>query len=1153
MPKGNSEFVHLHIHTQFSLLDGACQIDGLLDTAVAYEMPAISITDHGNMFGVVEFYQLAVDRGIKPIIGCEIYVAPTSRFEKSSQGIQEASFHLTLLAKNEKGYKNLIKLVTLGYLEGFYYKPRVDKELLKIYSDGIIALSGCLKGEIPYLIQNGQLNKAYRVAGEFNEIFGRGNFYFEIMDNKIPEQQKVNNALYDMSKRLNIGLVVTNDVHYLRKEHARAHEALLCIQTQTTLDDPNRFRFQTDEFYFKSAQQMKDAFRELPDAITNTVRITEMCDFKIDFSKVHLPEYSPPEGKTQEQYLRELCEEGLRKRFDIVDKDIRHRLEEEISIIKQSGYISYFLIAWDFVRYAKSKGIPVGPGRGSAAGSLVSYVLGITDIDPLKYGLLFERFLNPERVSLPDIDIDFCYERRNEVIDYVTEKYSKDNVAQIITFGAMLAKAVVRDVARVMGFPYAEADKIAKLIPNPNCALSEALNIEPELKQLYDINPKVRTLIDTSMVLEGLTRHASTHAAGVVISERPLMEHIPLYKTSDNQITTGFPMTSLEKIGLLKMDFLGLRTLTVINETVKIIKRTKGVEIDISKIPLDDHRTFELLGKATTIGVFQLESSGMRDLLRKLKPTKFEDLIAILALFRPGPIGSGMAEDFIARRHGRVKIKYDHPRLEPILRDTYGIIVYQEQVMQIASELAGFSMSQADNLRRAMSKKTPEVMQEQRKSFIEGCVKNGIRTNIAERIFNLIEYFSGYGFNKSHSTAYAMISYRTAYLKANYPVEFMAALLTSEKENMDKIVVYIDEADKMGIKILPPDVKESFSKFTVVRLPDGEFAIRFGLAAVKNVGQGAIDSIVEARIKQPFNTFADFCRYIDTRLVNKKVLESLIKCGAMDCMGYKRSQLISVVDKILDLASEIQKDRSRGQFSFFDDMKLGSGFEANILKEIPDIEEWPEHQLLSYEKETLGFYLTKHPLAGYKSLLKEICTCSTATVKKFKDGMEISIGGILTKVKTTITKRTGEKMAIVTLEDLEGAIEILVFPSCYQKVGNLLKVDNFVFVKGRLSLKEDSPKVIASDILELEQAQYKFAKLVRIIVQGDGQNERLLNGLKNVLLKNKGSTPVCLTFKQTQDTKVDMLIGKEFYVTPSRKLTNELEELLGKGSVCLKR
>ncbi|MCM8782103.1 MAG: DNA polymerase III subunit alpha, partial [Candidatus Omnitrophica bacterium] len=1049
----HANFAHLHVHTQYSLLDGACLIDELLKLAAANKLPAISITDHGNMFGVIEFYQRAMEYGIKPIIGCEVYIAPSSRFEKSAHGIQEASFHLILLAKDESGYKNLIKLVSLGYLEGFYYRPRIDKELLRKYSKGLVCLSSCLKGEIPYLIQTSRIEQMQNVAVEFRDMFDKGDFYFEIMDNGIPEQYKVNNCLIEFSKKMDIPIVATADIHYLKKEDARAHEALLCLQTQTTLDDPNRLRFQTDEFYFKTPQQMNDAFSHYPAAIQNTISIAEKCNLEFDFTTPHLPQFQPPPGKTKEAFLQELCEEGLKSRYPVIDEMIKKRLSYELNVINSSGFTSYFLIAWDFVRYAKSKGIIVGPGRGSAAGSIVSFALGITDIDPLRYDLLFERFLNPERVSFPDIDIDFCDERRSEVIDYVIKKYSAENVAQIITFGTMLAKAVIRDVARVMGFPYAEADKIAKLIPaDPNITLAQALQQEPEMSNLYKTDTRIKQLIDTSKVLEGLTRHASTHAAGVVISDRPLIDYIPLFKTNDEQITTGLPMTSLEKVGILKMDFLGLKTLTVIDETIKILKRTKNIQLDITQVPLDDPKTFRLLSNAETIGVFQLESSGMRELLKKLKPNKFEDIIAVLALFRPGPIGSGMTEDFITRKHKRVQVKYDHPKLEPILKETYGIIVYQEQVMRIASELAGFTLSQADNLRRAMSKKTPEVMEEARDHFISGAVKNGIDKKIAEKIFNLIEYFSGYGFNKSHSAAYAKISYQTAFLKANYPVEFMAALLTSEKDNMDKIVEYKNEAERMGIKILPPDIEESFAKFTVIDASAQNGIIRFGLSAVKNVGHAAIDSIIGARQKaKRFKDLFEFFKNIDTRLVNRKVVESLIKCGAFDRFGFKRSALFSIVDKLLNAASDFHKDKQGGQYSFFDSQDSANAFKGASFVEIPNIPEWPENQLLAYEKEMLGFYITKHPLTNYTALLKRISSATTKKLSEKKDGDEIAIGGILSKVRFTITKRTAEKMAIATLEDLDGAVEVLFFPSCYQKAAMHIKKDRFVYIKGRLN------------------------------------------------------------------------------------------------------
>lgn len=1144
----HANFTHLHVHTQYSLLDGACLIGPLLDLAAAHKMPALAITDHGNMFGAIEFYQQAMNRGIKPIIGCEAYLAPDSRFEKSSHGIQEAAFHLILLAKDEEGYKNLMKLVSIGFLEGFYYRPRIDKEVLQAHAKGLIACSACLRGEVPHLIQSGQVNQAQTVAGEFNEIFGKGNFYFELQDNRIPEQEKVNKELLKMSKALGIDVVATNDVHYLMKEDAKAHEALLCIQTQTTLDDPNRMKFQTDEFYFKTPEKMMRAFADVPEAIDNTIKIAEACNLELDFTKAHLPHYTPPEGKTREEYMIELCMKGLNEKYGDLNDDVKKRFNHELEIIQKLGYTSYFLITRDFVHYAKEKGIPVGPGRGSAAGSIVSYALGITDIDPLKYGLLFERFLNPDRVTLPDIDIDFCYERRNEVIEYVVSKYSKENVAQIITFGTMLAKAVIRDVGRVMAMPYAEVDKIAKLVPSDlNITLSQALDAEPELKSLYKTNPQITKLIDMSMTLEGVTRHASTHAAGVVISEDALVNHVPLFKTSEGQITTGYPMTSLEKIGLLKMDFLGLRTLTVIDEACKIIKRTKNVTVDIEKIPLDDNKAYKMLGDAASAGVFQLESSGMRDLLKKLKPEKMEDIIALLALFRPGPIGSGMLDDFIKRKHGSIQIRYDHKLLEPVLKETYGIIVYQEQVMRIASELAGFDMAQADQLRRAISKKTPEVLADARRRFVEGARERGIEKRIADKIFDQIEYFGGYGFNKSHSAAYALISYRTAYLKANFPVEFMTALLTSEKDDIDKIALYINELDRMGIKILPPDVNESFANFTVV---GGD--IRFGLTAVKNVGATAVDSIIESRLKKgKFKSLYEFCERVDSRLVNRKVIESLIKCGAFDSLGYYRSQLLAIVDKALEVAGGLQKDRMNGQFSFFDAFENQEEFKKTF-HEIPDIPEWPESQFLSYEKTMLGFYITKHPLTRYEKIIRSYSACSTKFLASLKDGQDVILGGIISKLKITTTKKTGEKMAIVGLEDLDGTVEVLVFPSVFPGLANRIKTDAIIFVKGRVSLREEEPRIIASDVIPLEEAMHKLTKALRINVVSTGFEKKMLGELKDILIKYPGKLPVYLNLINSDKKITEVLLGEDFKVEPIENLIIDLEDLLGAGSVDLR-
>ncbi|MDP3804144.1 MAG: DNA polymerase III subunit alpha [Candidatus Omnitrophota bacterium] len=1145
----HSDFVHLHLHTQYSLLDGACRLESLIRKIKEDRMPACAMTDHGNMFGAIEFYDLAMRNGIKPIIGSEVYIAPGSRFEKSSHGIQDASFHLILLARNETGYRNLLKLVSIGFLEGFYYRPRIDKEVLAKHKDGLICTTACLKGEIPHLIYTNQLDQAKKVIDEYKSIFGKENFYLEIQDNLIPEQEKVNEELIKLSKDMNVGLVATNDVHYLEKEHARAHETLLCIQTQTTMDDPKRMRLQTDEFYFKSKNEMSRTFGEFaPEALKNTFVIAEKCNLELDFKKAHLPNYKVPEGKTREGYLRELVQEGLKSRYPEDDTVVKGRVEHELKVIENFGYTSYFLIAWDFVNYAKQKFIPVGPGRGSAAGSVVSYALGITDIDPLKYDLLFERFLNPERISLPDIDIDFCYERRGEVIDYVVKKYSKDNVAQIITFGTMMAKAVIRDTGRALGIPYADVDKIAKLVPSDlNMTLSHALEQEPELRNLYKNDSRIAQLIDTSLVLEGLTRHASTHAAGVVISEEPLVNHVPLYKIQDGQITTGYPMTSLEKIGLLKMDLLGLRTLTVVSEAVKIIKRTKGIDVYLDKMPMDDKKTYKLLANAESIGVFQLESSGMRDLLKKLKPERFEDIIALLALFRPGPIGSGMLDDFMKRKHGETKVKYDHALLEPILKETYGVILFQEQAMRITSSLAGFSLAQSDNLRRAMAKKTPEVMIEMREHFVSGCIKNGIDKRSASKIFDHIEYFAGYGFNKSHSAAYAMISYRTAYLKANYPVEFMTALLTSEKDNLDKIAAYINESIKMNIKILPPDANESYANFTVI----GD-SIRFGLLAIKNVGQGAIDSIIDMRQKSgKFKSIYDFTEKVDSRLVNRKVIESLIKCGAMDSFGLFRSQLSAMIDKALEVAGGMQKDKLNGQLSFFEKFEDQENFKKTF-QDTPNIPEWPENQLLAYEKELLGFYITNHPLARFEKILKTYSTCSTTGLRNRSDGEEVLLGGIITKVKFTTTRKTNEKMAIVGLEDLEGMVETLVFPSTFSKVANLVKQDAIVFVKGRLSLREEEPKIVANEIASLDSVRMKYTKTVIIDLLTAGLETGALEKLKKVLARYPGRIPVCMTFKKPDGQRILVSASRTLSVEPHEGLVRDIEKIFGRDVVSFK-
>ncbi len=1140
----HSEFVHLHLHTQYSLLDGACRIPQLLERAKQYKMDSLAITDHGNMFGAIDFYKEAQKAGIKPILGCEFYIAPGSRLDKSSAGIEDASYHLILLARDETGYQNLIKLVSIANLEGFYYRPRIDKDVLSQYQKGLIGLSACLKGEIPVLLGQRRFNDALKTADVYLNIMGKNNLYLEIQENLIPEQKIVNEGLIKISKELNIPLIATNDVHYLSKEDARSHEVLLCIQTQTTLDDPNRLRFQTDEFYFKSPQEMKEKFKDIPEAIANTLEVARRCNLELDFSKIHLPRYDPPEGKTKEEFLRGLSSIGLKEKFPQAGPAINERLEHELKVITDMGFVSYFLIVWDFIHYAKNSHIPVGPGRGSAAGSLVSYLLGITDINPLRYGLLFERFLNPERLGLPDIDIDFCYERRNEVIDYVTKKYGKGNVAQIITFGTMQARAVVRDVGRVMGLAYADVDHIAKLIPpDPNLTLQDALESESELKNLYTNDPRITKLIDTALKLEGLNRHASTHAAGVVISDKPLDNYMPLFETQDGQMTTGYSMSVLEKIGLLKVDFLGLRTLTVIDETKKIIKKTKGEDIDIDNIPLDDSNTYKLLTSGQTIGIFQVESSGMRDLLKKLEPERFEDLIALLALYRPGPIGSGMLDDFMQRRHNRVPIKYNHPKLETILKETYGIIVYQEQVMQIVSELAGFSLAQADLLRRAIGKKIPEVMEQQRKGFILGCIKNDISESIANRIFDLIEYFSGYGFNKSHSAAYAMISYRTAYLKANFPVEFMCALLTSERDNTDKIVEYVNESNHMAMKVLPPDINESDALFKVV---DNK-AIRFGLLAVKNVGGGAVDSIIQARTQGPFLSLQDLCQRIDGRLVNRKVLESLIKCGAFDFFSMPRAQMFVALDTLLEFASRTQKEKAKGQMSFFDSGLSENGFK-NTVNNIPQIKEWPEPQLLAFEKEMLGFYVTGHPLARYAHELKRFTSSSTANLHEYEDGSEIKIVGLIAKIKQTVTRAKQEKMAILKLEDLEGIVEVLVFPAAFQKSARYIQPSTVVLVKGRLDRREDTPKIVANDLFPMDEV-YKLISSVNINLSGIREN--LFETLKELLTRYPGRIPIYMHLDTPAKSRVHLVVGEGLYVSPSDTLLQDIESLLGENRVSL--
>ncbi len=1135
----HSDFVHLHLHSEFSLLDGACHLGDIVSKAAEFRMPAVAVTDHGNMFAAIQFYSKAMEAGVKPILGSEVYVAPRSRFDKGETNGLPPAFHLVLLCKDELGYKNLIQLTTKAVFEGFYRYPRIDKDLLREYGEGLIGLSACLKGEIAYWILKDRRDLAEKALREYLEIFGRENFYLEVQENAIPEQEKANRGLVDLAKKYDLGLVATNDVHYILPEHARAHEILLCIQTQTNIHDPKRMRMSSNLFYFASPEEMKRRFKDLPSAVLNTREIADRCNVILEFGKNHMPLFHPPEGKTSREYLWELCMQGLERRYHDPGRraEVMERLKFEFSIIERMGYVNYFLIVWDFVRYAKENRIPVGPGRGSAAGSMVSYLLGITNIDPLKYGLLFERFLNPERVSMPDIDIDFCYENRQKVIDYVVEKYGRSSVAQIITFGTMQARAVVRDVARAMALPYSLADKIAKMIPQ-SMSLKEALEVEPDLRRVYDESPQIKELIDVAMALEGLTRHASTHAAGVVIADKPLTEYVPLYKNR-GQICTAYEMKSLEKIGLLKMDFLGLKTLTVIEKTLNFIEERTGRRLDIDEIPLDDEKTFQLLREARTKGIFQLESAGMRDLLVRMQPDKFEDIIALLALYRPGPIGSGMLDDFIRRKRGETEISYLHPKLEPILRETYGVILYQEQVMQIASSLAGFSLAQADILRRAMGKKIPEVMEEQRTAFISGCVNNGVSRDVAERIFDLIEFFSGYGFNKSHSAAYALVSYRTAYLKANYPLEFMASLLTSEFNNTDKMVEYLKDARQMGIEILPPDVNHSVYEFSV----EGD-KIRFGLGAIKNVGAGAIEDIVSERKRSgAYKDFYDFCSRVAGKRVNKKVIESLIKAGALDLLGMSRKQMFESLDDALAQASARKRDELLGQLVLFEAQPHSSGPQGFDLPG----EEWSEHELLAHERETLGFYLSGHPLSNYEGLISRLKVTPIAELGERKDSSQVTIAGVLNKVQVRLVKDKSDKFAVLSLEDLSGEVEAMCFPSVFRKYQSLIEEGKVLIALGRADVSENGVKFVVDQLWDIGSIA-EVIKEVKIDVSG--MDKRDLVVLRERLGLYRGQVPLLVMVKGRRDYAL-VYTDQDLFVSPTPAFIEEIEDIVGRENVYL--
>ncbi|OGL01583.1 MAG: DNA polymerase III subunit alpha [Candidatus Rokubacteria bacterium RIFCSPHIGHO2_12_FULL_73_22] len=1062
----HSEFVHLHVHSEYSLLDGAAQLEKLVARAKALRFPAIALTDHGNLFGAIDFYLAAQKAGVKPILGCELYVAPGSRKDRGSQdGGYEGANHLTVLVRNRAGYRNLIKLVSKAYLEGFYYKPRVDRELLAQHADGLLVLSGCLNSEVSRLLSAGDAARAREVAGWYQEVFGRAHYFMEVQAHGLEEQVRVTAATLEIARALGAPVVGTNDSHYLEGGHAHAHEALLCIQTGTTLGDPGRFRFSTQEFYVKSAEEMARVFAELPEACRNTLAVAERCNLTLDFGAFHLPHYVVPEEHTRDSYLGELARAGLRRRYGPSPGDaLEARLAHELAVIEKMGFAGYFLVVWDFIHYARQQGIAVGPGRGSSAGSLTAYCLGITNIDPMRYGLLFERFLNPERISMPDMDIDFSDDRRDEVIRYVAERYGRDRVAHIITFGTLGAKAAIRDVGRVLGMPYADVDRIAKLVPNfpLNITLDDAYQKSPALAEQVKGQPHLKELWDIARTLEGCTRHASVHASAVVISDDPLDEHIPLYRDPKRpELITGYAMGPIEKLGLLKMDFLGLRTLTVLANTVALVRESRGVPLDLDTIPLDDARAYELLAEAKTFGVFQLESSGMRDALRGLKPERLEDLIAMVSLYRPGPMD--LIPDFIARKHGRSRITYEHPAMEKFTRETYGIMVYQEQIMQIASEMAGFTMGEADTLRRAMGKKDRELMGKQRDKFLAGCAERGTPAAKADHVWELMEKFAGYGFNKSHAAAYALVAYQTAYFKANYPVEFMAALLTSEMGDTDRIVKYIEECRAMGLRVEPPDVNVSAVRFSVA----GD-TIRFGLAAIKNVGEAAMASILATRAEVgPFTTLEDFCARVDLRLVNRRVLESLIKAGAFDSLGLPRAHLLAAADAALESGQRQQRDRAEGQASFFELLPSEPARASGPAVEV--VPEWDDDTRLAGEKEVLGFYVSGHPLARYRDVVDALGITTLGDLGAKGHGARVLLFGHVGGLKETQTK-SGNRMAFFTLEDMDGTVDVTVFPEPFRASAPVLRAREPVLVRGRVDDGEKGRVVLAEDIRPLEQA-----------------------------------------------------------------------------------
>jgi len=1137
-----ANFVHLHTHSQYSLLDGACKFDPLIESAKKYKMPALAVTDHGNLFGAVEFYIKATRAGIKPIIGTEAYVAAGSRFDKKpSDRFPDGGFHLVLLARNQTGYRNLIMLSSAGFLEGFYHRPRIDKELLSRHSEGITALSACMKGEVNWHLLHGNPDQALKSALELNDIFGQGHFYLEMQNHGLEKQELLLPMIHTIHRESGIPLVATNDCHYLRQVDAEAHDALLCIQTGKRVADTDRMRYATDQIYFKSPEEMAELFADYPEAIENTVRIAESCNVNIEMGNIHLPDFPiPEEFGDADEYLRHLAEEGLKSRYSRITDEIRQRLDYELGIIGQMRYAGYFLIVKDFIDYARSVDVPVGPGRGSAAGSLVSYCLRITNIDPIRYSLLFERFLNPERVSLPDIDIDFSDRGREKVIDYVVGKYKKDNVCQIITFGTMAARGVIRDVGRVLGMPYAEVDRIAKMVPlAAKMTLDQALKDNRDLSDLYSNDQRVRKLIDLSRTLEGLTRHASTHAAGVVIAPSKLTDYIPLFRGSRDEVTTQFDMKMTEAIGLLKMDFLGLRTLTVIQDCLCMIEENHGRKINIDEIDLNDKKVYRLFAKGDTVGIFQFESTGMREYLRKLKPENLTDLTSMNALYRPGPLDSGMIEVYIQRKNGKKKVSYVHPKLEKILKDTYGVIVFQEQVLQIANALAGYSLGNADILRKAMGKKQAELMAEQKKEFLTGCEKQKVAPDVAKTVFEQIETFARYGFNKAHSTGYAYVAYQCGYLKSHFPLEFMAANMSSEMDSSERIYILMEECRHMNITVLPPDVNESAKGFSV-----RDKKIRFGLLAVKNVGEGAVEAIREAcREDGPFTGFADFVCRVNLKHLNRRTLESLIEAGALDSLPGNRAQKTAVVEEMLEFGQKVQASSTNGDL-----FALSGEVVERREPAMPELADWSISRKLSGEKSMLGVYVSGHPLDRFRTELSAFGVTETEKLKGLVDGREVRVGGIISAVKL-MNDRRGNRMAFITLEDFKGKAETIVFSDCYEKGKDFIIEDNMVMITGRVNTREgESPKIIVNDLFPLDSLAERFNCQLVIRLE-ENTSERKITAILRALEQSQGETPVLVSTRFNGDEY--LIRSKRFRIEPKNKLIVKLKEILGETAVFL--